>query len=166
MRHTTSTSTSPSPSPVNQVWSLFWGIIHLLCVQPTACSQSHLTNPNTIHACVDTYIHKYMSCPLLPIFSKQLASKKISTDHNATSLWDQRLNLLWWSVEEEFRSLTARGKKLLSDLVVWLQVLWCLLADSSRVNRPVGVVLSFGWYWHADVWHAKISTMFTVSVVC
>ena len=100
MRRTTSTSTSlpPSPSSVNQVWSLFWGIIHLLCVQPTACSQSDLTNPNPIPACVDTYEHKYMSCPLFPIISKLLASKKISTDHNATSLWGRWLIFFYGGV--------------------------------------------------------------------
>ena len=39
------------------------------------------------------------------------------------------------SVEDEFRSLTAWGEKLLCSLVEWQKILLYLLSDGSRVNR-------------------------------
>ena len=51
-------------------------------------------------------------------------------------------------VEDEFRSLTAWGEKLLSKLEVWQWTLLHLLPDGSRVNRLwLGRVFSFSIRW-------------------
>lgn len=51
---------------------------------------------------------------------------------------------LCWAVEDEFRGLTARGKRLLCSLVIWHQILLYLLPESSRGNRLwLGWILSF-----------------------
>ncbi len=64
--------------------------------------------------------------------------------HNETqvvvpSCYTGKKQFLCWSTDNELRSLTAWGKKLLC-MVVWQQILLYLLPDSSRVNR-----LWLGW---------------------
>ncbi len=57
-------------------------------------------------------------------------------------------NYYYSGVGDEFRSLTAWGKKLLWILVVCQQILLYLLPDGSRVNRLfLGWVLSFSILW-------------------
>ena len=53
-----------------------------------------------------------------------------------------------WSVEDEFRDLTASGIKLLHSLVVQQMILLYLLPDGSRVSRLwLGWLLSFSILW-------------------
>ena len=54
-----------------------------------------------------------------------------------------------WGVEDELRSLTAWGVKLLCILLMWQQILMYLLSDGSSVNRQwLGghcLLVSFGF---------------------
>ncbi len=59
-----------------------------------------------------------------------------------------RKTILCWSMEDEFRSLTAWGKKLLCSLVVRQQILLYHLPDAAGwTGLFLGWVLSFSFLW-------------------
>ena len=81
-----------------------------------------------------------------PLFYNiELPNEMQFVSHNVTQ---QNLFFLWWSVDDEFRSLSAVGQKLHWSLASAASGILYLLADGSRVNRLqwVGVVFYLPWW--------------------